>query len=271
MAFSFCAVFAISVSTTTSKPPGVIKADLCRVLDRMQVQYRETKSGFECIHAPSIDLSSVQTQNNANSRRHGHGHAHHGSSGSDGDGGHGVRRSLTKKVSKLSFAALKGKEKDKDRERETTTHASTTPTPQTPLQDSLPTPRTEKDVDLTTATSISDGSSLFNVSSNAHTIKPENSPDAENVDAILVNNANPGPGSPHSKNLPPIPRDFGGAITVVVDGHPPASPGPNTMMQTPGASLFDKSSFDSSLCVRFEINIVKVGGVLCFVSLMCVA
>ena len=121
LGFSSCAVFAISVSTTTSKPPGVIKADLCRVLDRMQVQYRETKSGFECIHAPSIDLSSVQTQNNANSRRHGHGHAHHGSSGSDGDGGHGVRRSLTKKVSKLSFAALKGKEKDKDRERENTT------------------------------------------------------------------------------------------------------------------------------------------------------
>ncbi|KAI6021046.1 hypothetical protein EDC04DRAFT_2869899 [Pisolithus marmoratus] len=40
-----------SVSTTTTKSP--------KVLDRMQVQYRETKVGFECIHIPSIAISSL--------------------------------------------------------------------------------------------------------------------------------------------------------------------------------------------------------------------
>lgn len=36
-----------------------------RVLDRMQVLYRESRAGFECIHVPSIDLSTLteaQTQ-----------------------------------------------------------------------------------------------------------------------------------------------------------------------------------------------------------------
>ncbi|EEB87227.1 hypothetical protein MPER_15510, partial [Moniliophthora perniciosa FA553] len=45
-----------SVATTSTKPPPLIKADIRRVLDRMQVQYREVKGGFECIHIPSIDI-----------------------------------------------------------------------------------------------------------------------------------------------------------------------------------------------------------------------
>jgi hypothetical protein len=30
------------------------------VLDRIGIHYRPNKTGFECVHAPSIDLSSVQ-------------------------------------------------------------------------------------------------------------------------------------------------------------------------------------------------------------------
>ncbi|QRV96009.1 Serine/threonine-protein kinase [Ceratobasidium sp. AG-Ba] len=48
-----------SVATTSTKPANVIKADVKRVLDRMQVQYREIRGGFECIHVPSIDLTSI--------------------------------------------------------------------------------------------------------------------------------------------------------------------------------------------------------------------
>ncbi|EWC44012.1 hypothetical protein DRE_01364 [Drechslerella stenobrocha 248] len=50
----------LSVSTTTSKPPAAIRADLMRVLGEMGVEYREIKGGFACTHKPSIDLTSVQ-------------------------------------------------------------------------------------------------------------------------------------------------------------------------------------------------------------------
>jgi hypothetical protein len=39
----------------------VLLADIRRVLDRIGIQYRSTKGGFECVHVPSIDLSSVQS------------------------------------------------------------------------------------------------------------------------------------------------------------------------------------------------------------------
>ncbi|KAF3928887.1 hypothetical protein ABW20_dc0110089 [Dactylellina cionopaga] len=50
----------LSVSTTTSKPPVAIRADLMRVLKEMGVEYREIKGGFSCTHKPSIDLATVQ-------------------------------------------------------------------------------------------------------------------------------------------------------------------------------------------------------------------
>jgi hypothetical protein len=201
----------------------------------MQVQYRETKSGFECIHAPSIDLSSVQTNQLSSSRRH----THQGSSGSADDG---IRRSLTKKVSKLSFAALKGKEKEKDVQ-----------------QDPLPTPRTDgASARSEFTTSTSNGSSLFNVSSNAHTIKPERSMNGATSDLPLdsTRQQQQGQGSPNAKTLPPIPRDYAEV--------PPQSPGPNSALPS---GLVDKNVFDeigrNSLCVKFEINIVKVRSI-CF-------
>lgn len=89
-------LFCCSVATTSTKPPGVIKTDIRRVLDRMQVQYREIKGGFECLHMPSIDLASVIADAQAHQQ-----HAQE-SSGS---------RRLTRKASKLSFGSRR-KEKD---------------------------------------------------------------------------------------------------------------------------------------------------------------
>lgn len=46
-----------SVQTTSTKPRTIINADLVRVLDRIGVQYREIRGGYECVHLPSIDFS----------------------------------------------------------------------------------------------------------------------------------------------------------------------------------------------------------------------
>lgn len=48
-----------SVSTTSSKPLSYIQSDIIRVLDRLGVQWEETKGGFSCRHSPSIDLNKV--------------------------------------------------------------------------------------------------------------------------------------------------------------------------------------------------------------------
>lgn len=48
-----------SVSTTSSKPLPVIRADIIRVLRQLSVNYVEIKGGFSCRHAPSIDLDKV--------------------------------------------------------------------------------------------------------------------------------------------------------------------------------------------------------------------
>jgi hypothetical protein len=48
-----------SVSTTSSKPLPVIRADIIRVLKQLAVDYVEIKGGFSCRHAPSIELDKV--------------------------------------------------------------------------------------------------------------------------------------------------------------------------------------------------------------------
>lgn len=50
-----------SVATTSTKSIARIREDIIRVLDRLAVQHRDVKSGFECYHSPSILLSSVQS------------------------------------------------------------------------------------------------------------------------------------------------------------------------------------------------------------------
>ncbi|KAG9318997.1 hypothetical protein JVU11DRAFT_1115 [Chiua virens] len=87
-----------SISTTSMKPSSVLNADIKKVLDRMQVQYRATKSGFECIHIASIDISFVPE----NAQTH---PSHHRRRGSSGSNETCKARSLVKKASKLSLAA----------------------------------------------------------------------------------------------------------------------------------------------------------------------
>ncbi|KAJ7074741.1 Pkinase-domain-containing protein [Mycena amicta] len=48
-----------SVATTSTKPAPVIKEDIRRVLDRMQVRYWQNKTGFECVHVPSINAAAA--------------------------------------------------------------------------------------------------------------------------------------------------------------------------------------------------------------------
>ncbi|KAF4540562.1 hypothetical protein BFW01_g12042 [Lasiodiplodia theobromae] len=50
-----------SVSTTSSKPLTVIRADIIRVLKQLGVQYWESRSGFSCKHSPSIDLDNAES------------------------------------------------------------------------------------------------------------------------------------------------------------------------------------------------------------------
>ncbi|KAF7986947.1 hypothetical protein HWV62_12763 [Athelia sp. TMB] len=229
-----------SVATTSTKSPPTIKADIRRVLDRMQVQYRETKGGFECIHLPSIDLSSLNQTPATPSK-----HRKQGSTGSSET----PRKSMARKTSKLSFGLG-----SKDR-------------PATPNPD-----KEKDDKDLpsrpsggpSVATSPSAGSSsFFNVSSHTHTIvadaaRPQEPNGAADITPPTPSDATPRSGSPaQTKILPPIPRDF--APTSPTSAARPLSPSPPTPMPT---GEVDKEVFESmgnnTLSVRFEINIVKV-------------
>ncbi|KAK7039387.1 Non-specific serine/threonine protein kinase [Favolaschia claudopus] len=228
-----------SVATTSTKPPPVIKADIRRVLDRMQVQYREIKGGFECIHLPSIDVSSVE-------RRTPHHQSHHHQQASSSSGEPPTSRpSLVKKVSKLSFGIRQNRSRDRDlsvdkeREREAQGRPS----------------------GVTLMTTPSSGSSsFFNVGAHQPVaVAPEPKPSATPIangaappnlalDIEAATQAPPprtaSPTSIKSKMLPPIPRDFAASPTPLPTGE------------------VDREVFESlghnTLSVRFEINIVKV-------------
>jgi len=231
-----------SVATTSTKAPAALKADIRRVLDRMQVQYRETKTGFDCIHLPSIDISSLQDPHGTPtpaSRKH----RKQGSVGSGDSEGMTTRR-IVRKASKLSFGMSR---KDKDRTGETSVNGK----------------EKEKEKELPGrpsggggggpafgATQSSGSSSFFNVSSNAPTVH------ADDNNSVTINPED-SPRRSHSparsKNLPPIPRDFGGVATTLQQQQP---------MNLPTGEVVDREVFESvgqnTLSVRFEINVVKV-------------
>ncbi|TFK38383.1 hypothetical protein BDQ12DRAFT_683581 [Crucibulum laeve] len=233
-----------SVATTSTKAPPVIKADIRRVLDRMQVQYRETKGGFECIHIPSIDVTSIDGPT-------GRGNHRQEVSSTSGDTGRTTpishhRPSIVKKASKLSFGMKrdKGKDRDhsmdKDKEREAAGRPS------------------EGTSNLTMPSSGS--SSFFNVSSNHTVVVQEPSPTSGTFSSAPENEGLPPrsqspstsnkSASNKSKVLPPIPRDFGAS-----------SPTPRSPSPFPTGEV-DRDVFENlgnnTLSVRFEINIVKV-------------
>lgn len=207
-----------SVATTSTKQPVVLKQDIKRVLDRMQVQYRETKTGFECIHMPSIDVASVQPPPPPERQ-----HRKRGSAGSNETDT--TRRSIVRKASKISFIAKGAKDKDRDgKEKELPSRPSGGTT--------------------LSATASSASSSFFHVSSNAHTDTAR----SDTVEAVpapedIVRSQTPSKG----KILPPIPRDLAGSPQ-------PSNPLPTGEVDP---DVFE-SIGANSLAVRFEINIVKV-------------
>ncbi|KAI5822736.1 Pkinase-domain-containing protein [Schizophyllum commune Tattone D] len=240
-----------SVATTSTKPPAVIKADIRRVLERMQVQYRETKTGFECLHMPSIDLASVDPAAHAretsdSTRR------------SETPDAHATpRQSIVKKASKLSF--VRRGEKGKERERESVRDHDSIK--ERPSGEQRPEGRASNATNLG-PTPSSGSSSFFGAStafsgsntgvSATETAQPTHPSDGLTVDTAASQRSH----SPRGKVLPPIPRDFAtrAESTRTTSPMPPQSPFPTGGL--------DKDMFDSmgsnTLSVRFEITIVKV-------------
>lgn len=246
------------------------------MLDRMQVQYRETRTGFDCIHMPSIDLSSLQDKPRRadqaqNSKR--------GSSDSGATGTTG--RSVMRKASILSFGT-KNKEKSKERlaesvrEKEKVTAAGQQQSHQDMNVVNGGEPARPSDGSGPPLTPTPSGSSsFFNVSAQTHAATEGHHESADNTvtgadDAVTIASATgdadapatPRPRSPvmakspTGKSLPPIPRDFGAAPQAQVA----FADGRTTPVMPTGE--VDPEIFDTiktnSLAVRFDINVVKV-------------
>ena len=213
----------------------------------MQVQYRETKTGFDCIHMPSIDLTSVQhppplpsaSATPTPTVRTGR-HRKEGSTGSNDSGA----RTVARKTSKLSFSMGR---KERERENGNGSGAGTAKEKELPSRPSGGT--------VFAATPSSGSSSFFNVSnSNTVTGEEKRQQQQQGGDAAVPAASQPEdpprtPSPPKGKNLPPIPRDFA------------ATPQPGRASPLPTGEI-DRDIFESigqnTLSVRFEINIVKV-------------
>ncbi|KAL1685465.1 hypothetical protein GGG16DRAFT_129398 [Schizophyllum commune] len=242
-----------SVATTSTKPPAVIKADIRRVLERMQVQYRETKTGFECLHMPSIDLASVDPAAHAretsdSTRR------------SETPDAHATpRQSIVKKASKLSFVRRgeKGKERESVRDHDSIKER---PSGEQRLEGRAsnatnlgPTPSSGSSSFFGASTAFSGSNTGVSTTGTAtETAQPTHPSDGLTVDTAASQRSH----SPRGKVLPPIPRDFAtrAESTRTTSPMPPQSPFPTGGL--------DKDMFDSmgsnTLSVRFEITIVKV-------------
>ena len=229
-------IATISVATTSTKSPGALKSDIRQVLDRMQIRYRETRTGFDCIHMPSIDLSSFPVEQQTRHRKQ-------GSSGSD-ERTSMISRRVTKRPSKLSFR-VRGRDREKEKEKEGGTTA----------EKERDIPSRPSGGTTLTATPSSESSSFFNVTSHNNPAADANTRSETESTVVTVQAPEdvptPVPASPPSvsKTLPPIPRDYAG------------SPTPQHAMYHTGE--IDEDVFETiganKLAVRFEINIVKVG------------
>jgi hypothetical protein len=246
-----------SVATTSTKSAQTIKADVRKVLDRMQVQYREIRGGFECAHLPSIDLSSVTS----------------GGGAINGAATLAARRSVAKKPSKINFGK---RSKEKERERKETTESQ-----KEKERDKGKGKVEEGEKDLPTRPVRSpsgDSSSFFNPTQSpppsSFPLSPsQHSPSTNTLNTVGTANGEVIPESPSQteqstvraqsplkstppKFLPPIPIDFA------------ASPTKQVPIQSMNGGEVDADTFEaavaSGLCVRFEINIVKV----CMIGLL---
>ena len=277
-----------SVATTSSKSPMLIKVDIRRVLDRMRVQYRETKNGYECLHSPSIDVSSVVSGGG-------------GVSGVSGSVGVGVGGSVQgvegqgqvkKKVSKLSFG-MKRRERERKEEgqlQQQQQNVDVVLQQQQQQQQGQGRPMTMMMTTGLKTMSSSGSLSFLNVVSNQGVVGVEQQQQQQqhigeplSVDSQLQVQGSARSSSPvsnKSKVLPPIPRDFGGAVSAsamgattigatAMDATATATTA-NTRSKTPSplpSGQVDKEVFESiaknQLSVRFEITIVKVCSVSC--------
>jgi len=188
----------------------------------MQVQYREIKGGFECIHIPSIDLSSVQNGETATSDLTVQTHTTR-------------TRTIVRKVSRLSFGR-KGKDKDLPERPESIATA---------LGERVPSPSKLND-----AGNVSDGASTNGQTVPLSSARSTNSFDSQKLLAEVPTSPVT-PLSPNTKILPAVPRDYGAAPMT---GNDPTSP--RHVGQT-NEDVFESTS-KNHFCVRFEISIVKV-------------
>ncbi|KAG9000149.1 serine/threonine-protein kinase KIN2 [Tulasnella sp. JGI-2019a] len=283
-----------SVQTTTTKPPPVIKADIRRVLDRMRIQYREVKGGFECVHLPSIDLSSIVAGAGGNS--HINGHIGEGSGGQDSVispstsiGKHGVVR----KTSRLSFMRKGGKDHsestgtegtpaavhsplnvDKDLPHRPTSLAAAeisrsssflnvpAPIEETNAEQAAETEATELETPVAGVTSSANQTS-DDPSSSAHTLTGGTTTEQQQLkEEAQARIPSDGGGMTGDETIKQ--RDVGGLIArdYAATLDPSKTPKPAAGALGPAGTEYDL--FDSNntrandLCVRFDINVVKL-------------
>jgi hypothetical protein len=226
-----------SVATTSTKSPAVIRNDVRRVLDRMQVQYREVRGGFECIHLPSIDLSSIN-----------HTGAENIHDSTPVPPSSHRSKTIARKVSRLSFGRKKEKEKEKELPERPPSSISVPSTTNFDAASNapLPTPTTEKEP-----------STINGQQSSATITHSTNTVDTLNQLGSIGSDQRPTTPEPSSagasKFLPPIPRDYG------TPAAPPKTPiSPPVSVGQVDSDVFE-STANNTLCVRFEVNIVKAG------------
>ncbi|KAJ7472051.1 Pkinase-domain-containing protein [Mycena latifolia] len=213
----------LSVATTSTKPPPIIKADIRRVLDRMQVRYWQNKSGFECIHLPSINVSTSDPPSTPGS------HALLFPSSGETTVVPVPRQGITKRVSRLSFSIRRVKSQERE-------FASVK------ARDAVAPARPLSTIVMPTANGVGH-QPLVVPGADASSDKnpPPGGKDAQPTSPLSIN----------SKLLPRIPSDL------------MQSPGPMSPVYDPlTTGEMSRDAFENmahnALSVRFEINIVKV-------------
>ena len=208
------------MATTSTKSPSVIKSDVRRVLERMQVQYREAKTGFECIHLPSIDLSTLteaQTQR------------------------YQQQRTIKRKTSK----PLKGKEKDlpfpeeKEKEQPTIGSSGSSSFFNTNMG----------------AASAANANANQAAGTGSGTEQRSESPQGQLQESDPNLSQQQSTSTSKSRYLPPIPRDFATMPQGSAAQHPKDT---SQMSAEESYNEAFNASLQNSLAVRFEVNIVKV-------------
>ena len=243
------------------------------------MQYRETKTGFECIHLPSIDLKSLEPSTSKTTA---------GSYAGQGIEGVHVppsRPSIVKKASKISFVRReKGKEREASFDAATSLGGRETPGPSsTGVQQGTGHQKI--------GTSPSSGSSSFfgvvhgephanGADPTTNVGKTSIGSVVEELDVVEEGTSTPTQGTGtiggKAKTLPPIPRDFGATSSSTPTPTPdqgqaaaeplPEDVPPRSHARSPSplpSGALDRETFEaigktSRMGVRFEINVIKV-------------